>query len=412
MPPLTSPIILDGQAPPNTSPPTTWNAGRVSDTIDMSTVGAFAYSIEATESLSRVTTYFLQQPKIRDDRDLPSWITRFKELDLRLVHWKMLLPYKWKADNVTHRLGPRMDPNLTLAHITHNASMILLHQVIAFPLREWNFFKHRLPSALSIDTCQSAAVEIATIARNFLNVMRRGNEALPVAPLFTFCVYIAGRFLLLLWHVHWRGSSGMQISPQFWELLDILKHSAERWSGLHGLDFDVRADLATKYLNRLQSLHAKCIENPEYDVDPLGYTSDVDTVRAPHISPLPGHQESTYEDAQPREKVEPEKVHTSQQQRADLKTPSTLRQPQIVPYLTDSLPGQSQLQQPHTQLNQEPQSLQQPTAGQLQFNGAEQEGEGMDFMMHMLMDQQFIDLDRVISYQDGVFGPEFDSANW
>jgi hypothetical protein len=36
----------------------------------------------------------------------------------------------------------------------------------------------------------------------------------------------------------------------------------------------------------------------------------------------------------------------------------------------------------------------------------------MDFMMHMLMDQQFIDLDRVISYQDGVFGPEFDSANW
>ncbi len=29
--------------------------------VDMSTVGAFAYCIEATESLSRVTTYFLRR---------------------------------------------------------------------------------------------------------------------------------------------------------------------------------------------------------------------------------------------------------------------------------------------------------------------------------------------------------------
>lgn len=52
----------------------------------MTTVGAFAYCIEATESLSRITTYFLQQKINLDDRqEVSQWLTRFKELDLRLV---------------------------------------------------------------------------------------------------------------------------------------------------------------------------------------------------------------------------------------------------------------------------------------------------------------------------------------
>ncbi|TQN63655.1 Tropolone cluster transcription factor tropK, partial [Colletotrichum shisoi] len=60
--------------------------GAASASVDMSTVGAFAYSLEATESRSRVTSYFLQQKiNMRDQRDISSWLTRFKELDLRLV---------------------------------------------------------------------------------------------------------------------------------------------------------------------------------------------------------------------------------------------------------------------------------------------------------------------------------------
>ena len=54
--------------------------------VDMTTVGAFAYCIEATELLSRVTTYFLQQGiDFRDRQQVGNWLTRFKELDLRLV---------------------------------------------------------------------------------------------------------------------------------------------------------------------------------------------------------------------------------------------------------------------------------------------------------------------------------------
>jgi hypothetical protein len=64
------------------------NAGfeGTTPTAGMSTIGAFAYCIEATESMSRVTTYFLQQKiNLHDQKQIGSWLTRFKELDLRLV---------------------------------------------------------------------------------------------------------------------------------------------------------------------------------------------------------------------------------------------------------------------------------------------------------------------------------------
>jgi hypothetical protein len=54
--------------------------------VDTSKLGAFAYCIEATESLSQVTSFFLQQRvNFRDASEFSSWLTRFKELDLRLV---------------------------------------------------------------------------------------------------------------------------------------------------------------------------------------------------------------------------------------------------------------------------------------------------------------------------------------
>lgn len=163
----------------------------------MSTVGAFAYCAEATESMSRVTTYFLQQ-KInpRDRRDINAWLTRFKELDLQLVHWKMLLPQKWKTN--MERQSTLMDPNLTTAHVTHNASMILLHQLIAYPPTTWGF-RHRLPSICSAETCCSAGIKIATITRNYL---LHSTASSPIGGRYTFCVFIAARVLLIHWKYH------------------------------------------------------------------------------------------------------------------------------------------------------------------------------------------------------------------
>ena len=70
----------------STHPDTPTSVEKPASAVDMSTVGAFAYCIEATESLSRVTTYFLQQKiNFHNRQEVSNWLTRFKELDLRLV---------------------------------------------------------------------------------------------------------------------------------------------------------------------------------------------------------------------------------------------------------------------------------------------------------------------------------------
>ncbi|KAM0280995.1 hypothetical protein ACHAQH_003724 [Verticillium albo-atrum] len=206
--------------------------------VDMSAVGAFAYSVEATESLSRVNSYFLQQKvNIRDNRDLSNWLMRFKELDLRLVHWKMFLPQKWKANMA--RQSSRMDPNLTLAHITHNTSIILLHQVMAFPSLEWTNFRDRLPSLLSVETCHAAAIEIATITQNYL---ANAPPTVPVTSQFAFGIYIAAKVLLL----YWRHAAVQILAPDFWSLVKSLDEMARRWTGPHRQDHE-RPNLAAKY---------------------------------------------------------------------------------------------------------------------------------------------------------------------
>jgi hypothetical protein len=57
-----------------------------SSDVDVSKIGAFAYRIESTESLSQVTSFFLQQQvNFQNRQEVGAWLTRFKELDLRLV---------------------------------------------------------------------------------------------------------------------------------------------------------------------------------------------------------------------------------------------------------------------------------------------------------------------------------------
>lgn len=76
------------------TPPTAPNSERVSPavqapearTVDVSTIGSFAYCIEATESLNRVVKFFLQRPvDLQDRHEFSAWLTRFKELDLQLI---------------------------------------------------------------------------------------------------------------------------------------------------------------------------------------------------------------------------------------------------------------------------------------------------------------------------------------
>lgn len=105
----------------------------------------------------------------------------------------MFLPQKWKDYNISRQPTlVDMDPNLTLAHITHNTSMILLHQRIAYPEPGWSNVV-KLPSFCSAETCQVAAIESATIAQNYLKYK---PDRSPVNNQFAFCVFINARVLL------------------------------------------------------------------------------------------------------------------------------------------------------------------------------------------------------------------------
>ncbi|KAJ0384404.1 hypothetical protein COL922a_008459 [Colletotrichum nupharicola] len=239
-------------APPQT--PVSANPKKGPNTVDMTTVGAFAYCIEATESLSRVTTYFLQQKiNFQDRQEVSSWLTRFKELDLRLVHWKMFLPQKWKDSNISRQPALiNMDPNLTLAHVTHNTSMILLHQRIAYPEARWSNIV-KLPSFCSAETCQIAAVETATITQKYLKYTPENS---PATIQFAFCVFISARVLL----VHWRYYDA-DLVPEFWLLVEGLEEMAKRWVGpilreKHALC------LAGKYAAQLRDLHHNFAKGP------------------------------------------------------------------------------------------------------------------------------------------------------
>jgi hypothetical protein len=108
--------------------------------------------------------------------------------------WKMFLPQKWKDPKIALQKSTEfiMDPNLTVAHVTHNASMILLHQLIAYPPATWTWAS-RLPSRYSADTCKAAAVEIATIAQNYL---ASATTTKVISNQFVFCLYVAARCLL------------------------------------------------------------------------------------------------------------------------------------------------------------------------------------------------------------------------
>ncbi|KAK4504976.1 hypothetical protein PRZ48_002939 [Zasmidium cellare] len=134
----------------------------------MNALGAFAFFIEATETLNFVTQFFLEYSvSFKDAQSAQLWLLRFKELDLRLFKWRLFLPVKWRNASSLNQDGI-MDPNLTLAHVTHNTAVIQLHQSIAFPSADWRDANVSLPSEASLKTCVSAATEVGSISQRFL----------------------------------------------------------------------------------------------------------------------------------------------------------------------------------------------------------------------------------------------------
>ncbi|KAF2269998.1 hypothetical protein CC78DRAFT_550367 [Lojkania enalia] len=219
--------------------------GSASGVIDSSKLGAFAYCVEATESLSQVTTFFLQQRiNWQDNEHTINWLTRFKELDLRLVQWKLFLPRRWKDSDISPDTQVvDMDPNLTLAHITHNTSMILLHHSIAYPPRGWNAYV-ALPKECSAQTCEHAAVETCNIVEKFLT-----HRAVFVNAQFAFCAFVAAKALLFE-----SQAKHETVRPEFERLLQSLWEMSARWAEPAAAE-KRKTNQAGKYALHLRHLH-------------------------------------------------------------------------------------------------------------------------------------------------------------
>lgn len=147
---------------------------------------------------------------------------RFEELDLQLVKWKSDLPPEWREATVRN-IEPRMDPNLTLAHLTHNASVILLHQFMAYPTGQLQASVMKLPQNCSADKCVSAAKEIRIITQKYL-IHNTGITS----PQFAFCLFVSARSLLAHSTFY-----KVNLFPEFYHITKSLFDLSHRWQGLY-----------------------------------------------------------------------------------------------------------------------------------------------------------------------------------
>ena len=151
------------------------------------------------------------------------------------------MPEKWREACALNADG-MLDPNLTLAHITHNTAVGLLHQGIAYPSPEWQTSPIQLPSVSSAETCLAAATEVAIIAEKYLL-----NSESPTNAQFAFCLFISGR-MLLAHTLHYN----IPLPTVFDSLITSLMEISRRWNGLHVEPGSKSAEnLASKFAARL-----------------------------------------------------------------------------------------------------------------------------------------------------------------
>ncbi|KAF4334040.1 hypothetical protein FBEOM_12133 [Fusarium beomiforme] len=336
---------------------TTSRANQHSDkaTGDISKIGSLAYYIQSIDSLSQILTTFLQPAVDFTNRQQVSlWLTKFKELDLRLVHWKMYLPQQWKDSGISREFMPGvMDPSMAIANATHNTSLILLHERIAYP--DVELLGLNLPTLFSAETCCNAAVETANITTKYLG---GSPVARPVSPQFGICAYVSARVLL----VHSRYYK-TPLVKEFAVLLDNLTDMSNRWAGHeHSKQTKKNPNFFDQLFDRLQSLH-----------------HDLHGIISSQVTPVLG---SGFEVEGPV----PRSILNSSTVYHDLHASVSTGIPANVKNLAGGMQGQLQLNNQQWHVN----SQSSPTDSR----------DELFTISQTLMDNEFLDLDRIVSFED------------
>lgn len=211
---------------------------------EIACLGGLSYSVEATESLVQVADFYIQKEiNAKDTEAVQSWLMKFRKMDLKLVNWQKSLPPIWRNRDkkFLDKFGQVIqDPNLSLAHVTHNASVILLHQQVAFPLGFSNsgFIPYSQNNSLKI--CVSAATEILNAAEDFMNY----NPGV-TNPQFSFCLFVSGRLL----RAHNASRPEESLTESFNRVVELLFKISDRWEG--GRKSSNPTNLAIKFARSL-----------------------------------------------------------------------------------------------------------------------------------------------------------------
>lgn len=311
----------------------------------------------------------------------------------------MFLPPKWRDPNVPPGKTMALDPNMSLAHITHNTSMILLHQRIGYPEPNLKYIK--LPSTYSAETCQSAAAETANIASKYL---LHAPQHMPLSPFFSFCVYVSARVLLgeslpsynsglgsnvLLVHSTYYDT---ELDSQFQVLLDSLRNIAQRWSG--SLSHDSSPLLSTQFATHLEDLRDQSLKNADFTVTVIGSlhrgSNRIGNQMQGQVHKFSSSSNARGDaysagTAQPADLTSPSQREKSPASSAHAVSATT---PAIIPPTTN---GEESWTSPS----------QAPWVASSMYSEPSQ----LPSILQSLTDQRFIEMDRVISFNDFNFEP-------
>lgn len=188
--------------------------------------------------------------------------------------------------------------------------------------------------------------------------------------------------------------------PEFWLLVEGLEEMARRWAGPVLRERHAQC-LAGKYAAQLRDLHGRCETDPQFAVDVLGYSSGITgqgcspSAQTPGFSHQQGNALFSQSSTRPA-RPPPSSSPLAHGQTTTASAPAQTRPPPVFP---------GQQQQPG-QLRQNS-SMIGPMGSPIPMPGfAPRDSDAPDELSaisHMLMDQRFMEMDRIISFDDMMF---------
>lgn len=235
---------------------------------------------------------------------------------------------------------------------------------------------------------------------------------------------------MLIHIVHWRYYGDKHPLPEFFKLIESLDALSNRWEGSPRLNTTGHANLAAKYAGLLRRMHERCISDLSFRINVLAYANElaIDSINSPRVVNT-GHEDDsdeeyimtrTEEHSQRRtvkkpnhaQIIEVQDVANGENQvangyQANKPNRTTGREGPFPP--TDELPTPISIDPTSVQppVNQQPYPLmQQPDVTVLPGNDIVP--DEFTYISQMFLNQQFLDRDRVISYDEGMFAANMD----